>query len=415
MDARSLLEQLQRNTIDIDENKFSYDPTSAETIEQLGKLGGIINTDYKYDKEKKAVVIDTHVIPILLPKLPTQYQDVITYIGFYDAFHSLFSVLPHFIQRWNKDSQLNNVPESAVIFGTVENPDFQSSVYRVNDEFLIVFNNGLLSFINEMSTIVTYFLFIDDEISYYNLINNLKNKPEYIKEFIEKIMAYYLFSHTWWGQQRKVEYSKQFWEIRDTIQKESIKFTCAHELGHIVHRHFDNDFLEKKDLDLWKKEYQADSFATLIMLQEYRIHPVFPSVAIALVISVIECLDRMNGDFYEKNLDQHPLSYVRRNRMGGMAHKVLGIEASNAFLLTTGLFEILWNEFMEFVQYLWFQEKVEIEKNNFETIQNILHSKYNIQDKDYDSILDTILSGQQVIVKGFYNKKYRDGGNDNDE
>lgn len=406
MDERILLEQLQKSTIDIETNRYKYDAITGEIIEQIKKLGGYFASDYRCDQENNAIIVDTQFIPVSLPEFPTQYQDIITYIGFYDAFHSLFSVLPNFIQHWREDHVLKNVCEREVMFGTVEKVDFQSSVYKINDKYLIIFSNGLLSLINEMSTIVTYFLFINDEISYYNLMKNLQNKPEYIKEFIEKMLAYYLFSRTYWEQRRKIEYSKQFWEIRDAIQKESIKFICAHELGHIVYGHFDKDFVKDNNPNiLWEKEYQADRFAAFIMFQEFGIHPVFSTVAITMVISIIEYLDRMNGNFLEKRLDQHPLSYVRRNRVGGIAREFFGVEASNAFLLTIGLTEILWDEFMEFVLYLWHQEGVKIEKNNFKAIQSILYTKYELQYKDYEAILDLILSGEEWIVKGFYNPK----------
>lgn len=366
MNAHFLLEQIQKDSVDTETDRYMRENSDVEMIN----------------------------------------REAVTYFAFYDAIHSLFSVLPAFIQHWKGEYSLKNVPESSVIFGTAARPEFGSSAYRVNDEYLLVFHDGLLSFINEMSTLVTYFLFIEDEISYYNLVENLENKPELVKEFIEKMLAYDLFSHTWWGQQRKIESSELFWKIRDAIAGESIKFVCAHELGHVVCGHLDKDFeLDKEQKILWKKEYQADRFAALIMFQEYKIHPVFPSVAIAMTVSILECLDRMRGSFLEKGDDEHPLSYLRRNKLGGISWQASGTEAASAFSLTVGLMEILWEELMEFVQYLMYQEGVQIEKDNFRLIQNILHKKYELPDKNFDALLELIFSGQERIVKGFYNFK----------
>lgn len=371
MNALYLLEQMQKNNVDIEAFEFNKNNPYAEVIER-----------------------------IKIPEMPTKYQDRVCYCAFKDAFEVLFSVLPHFKERWKEKWDINDIARENIKFGTISNPKFNSASYKVNEsEYLIVINEGVLSFLNEMSTLMVEFLFTDDLISYETLVHNLKLKPHIVKEFIIKMLAYYFFYHTWQGQKKKIRKSDLFWRIRDAVAFESRVFVCAHELGHILLGHLETEN------EIWEREFQADRFAALIMFGELNIHPVFLSAASAMMLGILECIDRMNGKFLVKHKSQHPLSYVRANKVGGIAFRILGYEASNPFQLTRMLINILWDEFMDFTLYLTIEKKIDLNKDRFGEMQAILEQEYVLPERDYEEYFDSWLGSGYSIVRGFYNSE----------
>lgn len=383
MNALYLLEQMQKNNVDIEAFEFNRDLTSNEVLEQIKKSGGYLTTEYKIDKDKKILDIDFGFKLIELPKLPTEYQNLVCYCVFEEMFRAIFSVLPQFKARCKNDIKIVDIPQENIKFGTISNPKFNLTSYKVNKvEYLIVINEGVLSFLNEMSTLITLFLFDGDLTSYEILLNNLHTKSYMIKEFMLKMIAYYLFYHTWWGQKKQRKGTELFWMIRDAIADEGKKFVCAHELGHILLGHFE------KENELWEKEFQEDKFASLIMFCEFDSHPAFPAIAMAMMLGVVECIDRMNGMFFGKDKTQHPLTYERVNNIGEIAFSKLGYTALIPFQLTRMLINILFNELVDFILYLNIEKGIMLCKKEFGKIQAILDKEYVLPKRDYEGEFD---------------------------
>lgn len=396
MDALYLLAQMQKNNVDIEAFKFNRDLSSNEVLEQIKKSGGYLTTEYK--KNNKILEVDFGVKLIEFPKLPTEYQNLVCYCAFEKVFREIFSVLPQFKARCKDDIKIIDIHKENIKFGTISNPKFNLTSYKVNKlEYLIVINEGVLSFLNEMSTLIISFLFDDGFTSYEILLNNLRIKSYMVKRFILKMIAYYLFYHTWWGQEKQREGTELFWTIRDAIADEGKKFICAHELGHILLGHFE------KENDLWEREFQADKFASLIMFCGFDSHPAFSAIAIAMMLGVVECIDRMNGVFFSKGKTQHPLIYERANNVGEIAFSKLSYTAFIPFQLTRMLINILFNEFIAFILYLNIEKGITLCKKKFREIQAILDTEYVLPKRDYEGELDRWIKLGHATAYEFHN------------
>lgn len=322
-------------------------------------------------------------------RMPTDYQDSHFYNIIEDSFDSLSRTM---IEKDIEFKGIKIYPERIPLFGTADFEGYNAFVEAEDKIKVIVFNNDLLKFTQQIMEIYTK----EHWLTSKGLINK-DIKKIFAQHFCDVMLCYHIFSDAYatvplafceisdldyLGDQDKIyELSSsidelidfdQYYLFESQIRIPTYQWIAAHEYAHVVLGHLNSNFaLSKLNLcgnDIaeisfsYQKEYEADLLGAIITLESDE--SLFSANGICLAMNCI-LLSQLYEES-ERSLSHPPIQY--------RIEKVFSyIENSKQFLVS-----------------------------NYENVDKIIASNYYI----YRKVINKIMSEEMLFVTPIEMQKF---------
>jgi hypothetical protein len=327
--------------------KSRNEPHDQLAIDNFKKELEKIREEVRLSKPTKYEVAEWHS---LLRGIVKQFDQVFKILSYNPPQHYLFGTLP-----------TNRVNGMAMAI-----PD--------NPYKLIILETGLFGFANLMCKVLaTSFVFKNNEDGMMNFstnINECKSKidsnPIIVERFYDVLTAYTILGNPHYAQQYFLD---SIYEPLSSILRNGVEyFVFAHEFGHLISGHLDNNERNKKDIGdseieaintNWQQEFEADVVGANILINAmgqrgYDISISYWGIevffgCIDVVEKTISILKTGSSDLNALS-ETHPPTVMRRDMLRELVSKSFNPEKSEAIISLSKFIELI-------IKYLW--QKVE--------------------------------------------------------
>lgn len=314
-------------------------------------------------------------------ELPTDYQEVWSYALVKTIFREIQEVTA---DAKIKDEKMEKLPPIPV-FGTVRMGNFSAQIVcPIEDDYLIVFSEGLFGFSNLFSKVLAGCFVLEKTEDEWNSFStdlakiekHMGETPEIQQHFDDLLLAYMVDGHP--------HAARQYYPMRELASMISIlcdgmeTFVAAHEYSHLVLGHLadtsrkfreitpdnETDPLENVEIQevfyQWKDEMQADMLAMDITMQvmlRKGYDKALSFMGIQAAMLGMELLDRMQNLKEGKDPLQpivcatHPSTEMRKQILQQEARR-LDENILELVDVQEKMVELLWNNFMRFYRML---------------------------------------------------------------
>lgn len=313
--------------------------------------------------------------------LPTDYQTVWSYALLKTIFREIQEVIANAKVR---DERIEKLPPMPV-FGTVSMGDFSAQIVcPIEDDYLIVFSEGLFGFANLFSKVIADCFVLEKTDEGWNIFSTafakiekrMKETPKIQRHFDDLLLAYMVERHP--HAARQYYLSEALAGMQSILCEGMERFIAAHEYSHLVLGHLadtgrkfreimpDHGAVPSESAEIrevfyqWRDEIQADMLAMDITMQimlRKGYGKALSFLGIQAAMLGMELLDRMQNLKEGKNPLQpvaratHPSTEMRKQLLQEKAQNI-DENILDLVKVQEKIVDLLWNNFMCFYREL---------------------------------------------------------------
>ncbi len=356
-------------TLEYYQKKSGYKKISDKELETaLDRILRDLGTEHSDEEKLRLRELLIQTTNEYKKNLPTEYQDVNTYI----LLDTLFNKINESAKKISGDSKF--IFPDKIIYGTVNINKFTALVKNTdtsNDDYLLLVSDCMFMFANLLAKSIGMLMinnYEDDEgelfkfdISKDNISTSINYNFDAIIRFTDLILAYIVTGQAANAQQYTP--NKKLESITCLIREAYELFVVGHEYSHVLLGHITNkdnsknevneevkiaDEIIEQVISNWKEEHEADLQAAVLAInamEEYDFATSYMGVDVCLITLVIlERIDSLLGIESQKTFS-HPPAEERRTFIYNVLSKK-GEEIKDIYDANTYIVDLLWNRCM---------------------------------------------------------------------